>query len=112
MIELDKGRPNHPVLDLRHLGDVPTDQIPVLLAQLAAASQQLVARLLSSDVHEEKIANGSRHLTVSATAERTGMSRDYLYRNAEKLPFALRVGRSVRFSEAGLEKWIRSRSGR
>jgi predicted DNA-binding transcriptional regulator AlpA len=34
------------------------------------------------------------------------MSPDWLYRHKDKLPFVRRVGgRTVRYSEAGLEQW-------
>ncbi len=36
------------------------------------------------------------------------MSVDYLYRNKD-LPFVVRVGRSVKFSALGIEKYIRNK---
>jgi predicted DNA-binding transcriptional regulator AlpA len=57
-------------------------------------------------------AEAGRLLTAAEVAARTGMSVDYMYRNASTLPYIVRVGRSLRFSESGLEKWIRSRTGR
>jgi hypothetical protein len=35
-----------------------------------------------------------------------------LYRNASKLPFTVRLGRRLRFSAPGIERYIRGRSGR
>jgi predicted DNA-binding transcriptional regulator AlpA len=45
----------------------------------------------------------SNGLAVDAVAQRTGMSRDWLYREARagRLPFARRLGRRVVFDEAG-----------
>lgn len=103
---------NNLMIDARRLDDLPTEQIPALLTELAAASLQLAARLLAGSNGVEAQADTAKLLTVAEAAERTGMSRDYLYRHADNLPFAVRVGRSLRFSQAGLEKWIRSRSGR
>jgi predicted DNA-binding transcriptional regulator AlpA len=38
--------------------------------------------------------------------------RDWLYRQADTLPFTVRIGRSLGFSEQGIEKWLRQRAGR
>jgi excisionase family DNA binding protein len=93
---------------------VPVDKIPAVLAQLAAVQSTLAARLLQNGngTTQDPKASAGKLLTVQEAAERTGMSKDWLYRNSSKLPFVVKVGRSLRFSEAGLEKWIRSRSGR
>jgi excisionase family DNA binding protein len=47
-----------------------------------------------------------RLLTVDELARRMNTSKDYVYRHAEEWPFTCRVGRSVRFSEAGYTRWI------
>jgi excisionase family DNA binding protein len=54
----------------------------------------------------------SRALAVEAVVERTGMSKDWLYREARtgRLPFARRLGRRVVFDEAGLNRWLERRS--
>jgi excisionase family DNA binding protein len=53
----------------------------------------------------------SRALAVEAVVERTGMSKDWLYREARagRLPFARRLGRRVVFDEAGLDRWLARR---
>src|SRR5436190_23816489 len=103
-----------PLLDLEQLKNVPAEKIPAVLAQLAAAQGLLAARLLQNGGNESHHDAGERGklLDVNEAAKRIGKSADWLYRNSEKLPFTVRVGRSVKFSEAGLEKWIRLRSGR
>jgi excisionase family DNA binding protein len=91
----------------------PAD-IPSVLLQLAAAQSMLASRLLQDNNggHQESATGRGKLLTVEEAAQRTGMSKDWLYRNRSTLPFAVKVGRSVRFSESLLEKWIRSRGGR
>jgi excisionase family DNA binding protein len=42
-------------------------------------------------------------------AKRTGMSKRWLYAHADKLPFARRIGRAVRFSPAAIDRWLSSR---
>jgi predicted DNA-binding transcriptional regulator AlpA len=40
------------------------------------------------------------------------MSRDWLYRHASELPFAVRIGRRVVFDSLALERWNRRRAER
>ena len=56
--------------------------------------------------------DGDRLLDVEEAARKLGKSKDYLYRHAGKYPFTVRDGRRLRFSEAGIEKFIRQRLGR
>jgi excisionase family DNA binding protein len=51
-------------------------------------------------------------LTTEEAAQRLGVSQDWLYRRAATLPFTVRLGRSLRFSIRGLERYIRQREGR
>lgn len=95
------------------LDNIPADRIPAALVQLAAAQAQLAARLLApnNDTNQQEFSSG-KLLKVVEAAHRMGCSKDWLYRNSKALSFTVRVGRSLKFSESGLEKWIRSRSGR
>src|SRR5262245_1517523 len=53
--------------------------------------------------------SGDRLLTVSEASRRLGVKRGWLYRNHPHLPFTRVLGRrNVRFSEAGLEEYMRS----
>ena len=52
-----------------------------------------------------------RLLDVAEAADRLGVSRDWLYRRAGRLPFTVRLGRAVRVSDAGLARAIRQRQG-
>src|SRR5262245_9099851 len=57
-------------------------------------------------------AEQDRLLTVEDAARTLGVSKDWLYRRAEKLPFTIRLGRTLRFSAHSLARYIRSREGR
>jgi excisionase family DNA binding protein len=95
------------------LNELPAADIPAVLTQLAAAQSVLAARLLiERHVVQPDATVAGKLLTVEEAAGRTGMSKRWLYTHAQNLPFAVRVGRSLRFSEAGLDRWVRSRSGR
>jgi predicted DNA-binding transcriptional regulator AlpA len=50
-----------------------------------------------------------RLLTATQTAERLGVTLDWIYRHHPELPFRVRHGRSLRFSELGIEEYIRKR---
>jgi excisionase family DNA binding protein len=45
-------------------------------------------------------------LTIEEAATMLGHSKIWLYRKSTRLPFSVRMGRSVRFSRKGIEKWI------
>ncbi len=51
---------------------------------------------------------GTRMLTVDEVAERLGLSRSEVYRRAKSWPFAMKLSpKALRFSETGLERWLR-----
>jgi predicted DNA-binding transcriptional regulator AlpA len=91
------------------IADVPGLLVAVTarLAQLDAARAVLAARLASGGVETTPAAD--RLLAVPEAAERCGLSPDWLYRHAATLPFARRIGRTLRFSEAGLVRWMETR---
>ena len=50
-----------------------------------------------------------RLLDFKQAAEKLGVTADWLYHNYKDLPFWVRVGRRPRFSENGIEDYIRKR---
>lgn len=50
-----------------------------------------------------------RLLTAREVAPRLGCSVRYVYANARTLPFTVRTGTLVRFSAAGLDRWLARR---
>lgn len=51
-----------------------------------------------------------RLLTIDEAATRLGVTKDWIYHNSKKLPFAVRLGRKVlRFSAVKLERYIEAR---
>jgi excisionase family DNA binding protein len=93
---------------------LPPDAIPSMLGDLERLKAVLWARLtLPSGVgNVEQSVDGDRLLSAEEAAAKLGASADYLYRHSRKLPFTVRLGRKLRFSEAGIERFIRSRTGR
>jgi excisionase family DNA binding protein len=56
----------------------------------------------------------STALDISEVAKRIGMSKPWIYREARagRLPFARRLGRRIKFEEAGLTRWLEKRRAR
>ena len=72
----------------------------ILLGRLACLSQSVSKSSLQGD----------QLLDVNETAKKLSVSKDWLYRNSNKLPFTRRLGpRKLRFSDRGIEKYIKSR---
>jgi excisionase family DNA binding protein len=98
----------------RALDLMPAKHMPELLSQLERLKALIWVRLMivpASGTRE--LSPPDRLLEVSEAAKRLGVSKDYLYRHAKQWPFAVRVGPGhLRFSERGLESWIKNRLGR
>ena len=81
-----------------------------MLSQIAAMQAALAARLLVRAPDKES--REDRLLTIDQAGTKLMTSKDWLYRNSGRLPFTIRIGRNLRFSERGMERWIMSRTGR
>jgi predicted DNA-binding transcriptional regulator AlpA len=89
----------------------PATELPELIGDLEAARAAAWARLTApaSEPRPDAPRQEPRNLDVAEAARRLGMSRDWLYRHAAELPFALRIGRRVVFDSLALECWNRKR---
>ena len=92
----------------------PAPELPQLIGDLEAARAAAWARLTAPAAAKPSEAPGqeARNLDVAEAAKRLGMSRDWLYRHASKLPFAVRIGRRVVFDSVALERWNRRHAER
>jgi predicted DNA-binding transcriptional regulator AlpA len=92
---------------------IATAEAPELLALAGELQGRAWSRLsaphAAMDADWPASVSQERNLSATEAAERLGMSRDWLYRNAARLPFAVRIGSRVLFSAQGLERWNRSR---
>jgi predicted DNA-binding transcriptional regulator AlpA len=50
-------------------------------------------------------------LDVERAAKRLDVSKDWLYRHPD-LPFRVPIGRHVKYSAAGIDRWIRAQASR
>jgi predicted DNA-binding transcriptional regulator AlpA len=107
--------PRHHLEELfRHLerGEIPVEEIPALLIRLAGVQTALAARLTiatgSRDGNEAPVQD--RLLTAEQASALLATTPRWLYRHHKRLPFARQLSRKVlRFSEAGLRKWMNAR---
>ena len=99
------------VEDPARVATVPPGRIPALLSQLSALQGAMAARLMSAD-RDETTSTEDALLTVDQAAERLGVSKDWLFRRSRMLPFVVRLGRHLRFSNRGIDRYLRNRTGR
>jgi excisionase family DNA binding protein len=99
------------VEDPTRVATVPHGRIPALLSQLSALQSAMAARLISAD-RDEPMSGEDTLLTVAQAAERLGVSTDWLFRRSRTLPFVVRLGRHLRFSNRGIDRYLRNRTGR
>ena len=95
--------------------DLPPDVRQALAFRALAVLNALYAAGLvdgaCSNGQAEHTVNGDRLLTAKQAGEWLGRSEDVVYRHADQFPFTVRDGRQVRFSEKGIERYIRQRMG-
>jgi excisionase family DNA binding protein len=111
--------PQQPFIDLADLVKDPSrvvlvgrDQLPALLTQLSAVQASMAARFVVTSLESGDGHSTDALLNVKEAAARLGTSADWLYRRTKSLPFVVRVGRHVRFSANGIDRYIRNRMGR
>jgi len=90
---------------------LPREVAFYFLTVLSGIQASLVARigLGNTDPHEREEQDSL--LTVQGASMRLQTTPDWLYRNANKLPFTVRNGRQLRFSSKGIDRYIRERQG-
>jgi hypothetical protein len=95
----------------RSLAATPREDLPDALAELerlrAAASLRL-----SIPPPPEPIDKREQLVDAPEAARRLNVTEDWVRRHTDELPFTVRLGRKVRFSVAGLDKYVRLREGR
>ena len=96
------------------IGRVAPSALPALVVALSARLSSLGALALNGTVMREAQSTSEepeRNLSAKEAAARLGVSTAYLYKNAGRFPFALRIGRRLLFSSRGVERWNRARTG-
>ena len=96
--------------------EAPLEALPELSGALARISALVSLRLATEPLRDlqealQAGAKADRLLTVQEAAKRLGLTEDWLYRHYRGLPFTRKVGeQTLRFSESGIDRWIRNGS--
>ncbi len=90
---------------------LPVEAVPAMLGDLERLKATLWARLTLPQSNGQSTPDGDRLLDVKEAAAKLGVSEGWLYRSHSKLPFTVRIGNKLLFSEAGIERYIRQRAG-
>lgn len=86
---------------------IPSQSIHTLRGELAALDSLLLDRLMREAIGEHKNTLAKdRLLKTDEAAAKLGTTKDYLYRHADQFRFTVRMGRALRFSEAGIDQYI------
>ena len=99
----------------RLAGEVSVEDLPALMGRLAEAQAVAMARLMTPGRSGEAATPAGvadQNLPAVEAARRLGVSKEWLYRRGERLPFRIMIGRRVLFSARGLDAWNRQRMGR
>ena len=84
--------------------ELPPEQLPRLLGELEEIRCTALARLSAPAPAQTQ----DQLLDVDGAAQRLGVSRDYLYRHHAELPFTRRMGKALRFSACGVDRYLRT----
>ena len=106
------GLPERLSLERARVGELSPEGAASALFELGALQAALEARLRAMAVPSSRVGQPEqdRLLTPDEAANRLGVSLRWLYRNAKRLPFTRKLTRrTLRFHEAGLEKYIREK---
>jgi predicted DNA-binding transcriptional regulator AlpA len=90
--------------------DLAAQELPAALGEVERL-RVMLSVMLSAVFSPVKAIEPDRLLDVSEAAVRLSVSPDTLYRKARDFPFTVRLGQLVRFSSAGIDRFIRTRQG-
>jgi excisionase family DNA binding protein len=81
------------------------EELPALAATLSSLNGMVAVRMLETSPSSAASESEDKNLSAEEAAERLGVSKYFLYRNATRLPFTRRIGRRLLFSSRGLRRW-------
>lgn len=102
--------------DPERLDNLPDEELPEVLAALRELEARVWLRMRrppetnGDGAHGHHVPKDDKMLNVEEAADILGVTTDWLYNNADDLPFAKRLGRRTRrFSRNGLYRWLETR---
>ena len=109
MIERERPTVEELASDVERVADLQPVDAGRLAIRLAGLVEALRLRAAAAPASVEA---SDRLLGADEVARAIGMSRRWVYSRGASLPFARRMGRSLRFSEAGMRRWMASQGSR
>lgn len=85
---------------------LPPDELPQLLGELETVRAIAWSRLAPPGPANQRQHRRDELRDVDEASTRLGMSAGYLYRNHRKFSFSRKVGRALRFSSEGIDRYI------
>jgi predicted DNA-binding transcriptional regulator AlpA len=85
---------------------------PVLEDELAEAVLILAAQMCKVREAKENGNGSDRLLTLDEAAAKLNVSTGWLYHKSRRLPFVVRTGRKLGFSDRGIDEYIRQKQGK
>ena len=91
---------------------LPPSDLPGILGELERLKAAAWMRTTLPAPYSEDRDAPEANLSAQKAARSLGVSLAWIYKNARRLPFTLRIGRRLLFSARGLERWNKQRQGR
>jgi predicted DNA-binding transcriptional regulator AlpA len=85
------------------------EELPRFIGELEEVRTTALIRLTAPVIHPQV---SDSLLSIVEAAATLGMSKSYLYRNADKFSFVRREGRALRFSARGVQEYLSGRRRR
>jgi predicted DNA-binding transcriptional regulator AlpA len=96
------------MLDRFKGGALPVEEFPFLLGRMETVRETVRLQMAAPSPLQAP----DNLLDAQEAAQRLKMSKDWLYANAKELPFVVHMGSALRFSERGIEAYIRGNCSR
>jgi predicted DNA-binding transcriptional regulator AlpA len=101
--------PQRAVPSLDAIAELPVAELPSLVLALAAAQSAVAARLADTAA----MPRDDAYLSVDEVAAQLGVDPAWVYRQAARWPFAVKLSsKVVRIERAGLRRWLTQRRRR
>jgi predicted DNA-binding transcriptional regulator AlpA len=82
---------------------LPAEDLPGLIGALEEVKATALVRLTAPALQPQA---QDSWLDIGEASQLTSMSRSYLYRHADSLPFVRHEGRALRFSAIGIQQYL------
>jgi hypothetical protein len=86
----------------------PNNPFDLLLEQIRQIVREEIAAAMNDRGHPTGRDDDDGLVNVDMAAEYLSVSKAWLYKNSDRLPFAKKVGGALRFDKRGMRRWLES----